>query len=210
MSEEIELVAKSTGAVAAALVESLGLDRPGKALGSWLDAWLHPRYVEYAAAQTMRAVEKIRAAGLPVAAVSDRQFKEILEGGALESDEQMREIWDNLLANAMTGVPDAGRRAYPRILRELEPVEAATLQMIAARTDFSSFRAFRVAVGECSDATGIQAEGLENLVRVGVLRYIRQIPTTWGAIDDTAAAITGVMLTDLGWSFLQACRDPGA
>ncbi len=265
MGEEVELAAESAGAVAA-LVETLGLDRPSRALAAWLQAWLHPRsmigstgvcrcsgradgrvclgrrpkpllaatarsrttagdgqacvrrcsavesiiYVQYAAAQTLRAARKIEQAGVPVATVADRRIREILEAGALQEDRGLRELWDNLLANALTGAPGAERSAFPRILRELEPVEAATLHLIASRTDFSTFRTFRMPAADARAATGIEADGLENLVRVGVLRYVRQTPTTWNSIDDVSAVITGVMLTDFGWSFLGACRGPGA
>lgn len=71
----------------------------------------------------MAAAEKVRASGLSPSAVSDKLLRAVLEDGATEDDPAMQDRWANLLANAGTGSADI-RAAFPKMLSELEPVEA--------------------------------------------------------------------------------------
>lgn len=82
----------------------------------------------------MKAAEKIRETGLPSHAVSDKTLRAILEEGPLEDDESMQNRWENLLANAFVGQEGIVRIAFPKILSELEPGEAALLNEFASRT----------------------------------------------------------------------------
>lgn len=47
---------------------------------------------------------------------------------------------------------------------------------------------------------------LHNLTRLGVLRWVRAMPTTLGSISDAGATLQGVQLTELGWEFINACN----
>jgi len=44
--------------------------------------------------------------------------------------------------------------------------------------------------------------------RLGLIHYVREIPSTWDVISDEKAAISGVRFTVLGCAFVQACRQP--
>ena len=50
---------------------------------------------------------------------------------------------------------------------------------------------------------------LDNLHRLGLIVYGRNIPTTLGSISDEGAEISGVRFTKFGWDFVQAVRAPG-
>jgi hypothetical protein len=171
-----------------------------------LENLIRYRRAPYQARLLMSAAEKIRESGLPPRAVEDKLLRAILEDGPMEDDEDMRNRWANLLANAGTGLAGV-RAACPKILSELEPVEAAALDMLVDKTSFQTFRAERYSLRDL-ESTGIRIDGLDNLVRLGLLRYTRTMPTTTGRIDDGAATTTGAMLTDLGWEFVQACSAP--
>lgn len=49
---------------------------------------------------------------------------------------------------------------------------------------------------------------LDNLDRLGLLRWVRTMQTTPGAISDEEASLAGVKFTELGWVFVHACREP--
>jgi len=135
MSEEIELASKAIVESMDVLVERSGLLGPVKELSDWVTSFIHYRRQPALARVVTQAAEKIQQAGLPVAAVSDRLLRELLEGGSIEDDEAMQELWANLLANAMTEGSPTVRRAFPRILRDLEPSDVATLERISAEPE---------------------------------------------------------------------------
>lgn len=86
----------------------------------------------------------------------------------------------------------------------MDAVDAATLDQFANRTSAERFLVdkFTTMPGERDGAS------LDNLTRLGLLRYIRSMPTTVGTISDREVTIDGVVFTELGWAFVQACREP--
>jgi hypothetical protein len=206
MSEEIELAAKNVSESVGVLAEASGVLGPVKELADWVTSLIHYRRQPALAMQVNRAAEKIRAARLPPAAVSDKLLRALLEGGSMEDDENMRERWANLLANAVTESSAEVRFAFPKILSEIEPAEAATLDKLASETPPDDL----FVIHKLESFRGLHTGGIGNLVRLRILDYVRTIPNTWDTITDDGSGIFGVTFTRLGWMFLRACRTPSA
>ncbi len=140
--------------------------------------------------------------------VEDSVVLRILEDGSWADDDDMQVAWANLLVNALTKDTPEVHAAFRVVLGELEPVEARTLDRLAELADFSvspEAQQFKPVQLEGEGATGPH---LDNLVRVGLLRYTRIMPTTIGSISDTGASVSGATFTDFGWAFVKACREP--
>jgi hypothetical protein len=210
MSEEIELAAKSVGESAGALAEVSGVLGPVQELADWVTSFIHYRRQPALAKQVMKAAEKIRAAGLPSETVSDKLLRDLLEGGSMEDDESMQEQWANLLANAMTESSAKVARAFPKILSELEPVEARILDAMAdgKGTFLGAFSGTRMAHGQVKS---LPLNGLPNLERLDLIG-IRQnmIAPTRYPVQTTPDAdrMRVIGLTPFGVGFVEACRPP--
>jgi hypothetical protein len=210
MSEEIELAAKTTGEVVGAVTEVL-MDKSGvmepvralaRALTTTIDALFYPILVRL----SQRAAAQIAASQLPRRAVESlppRLLRGILEGGAMEKDENVQGRWASLLANALTESKADVRTAFPTILSELEPADAALLDALAADLD-----QHEPSVIDVSQTTSGERASLDNLARLELVRYARATPTAFNNIDDPQARVSGVTLTAFGLEFLQACREP--
>jgi hypothetical protein len=102
---DIELFAKTAGEVVGALADESGLLQPSKEFGEYVAMRLHYRYLPKLAERAMRAAEKVKQSGLPRYAygeIPDPLLRAILVGAAEEEDPDLREMWENLLANALT------------------------------------------------------------------------------------------------------------
>jgi len=210
MSEEIELAAKASAEALTALTEASGALGPPREFWGAISAGVHYSFYPRIVSQAITAAERIKKSGLPPQAygeIPDRLLKAILEGGALEGNETMQDRWANLLANALTADSADVRVAFPAILAELEPGDAAALDAMADRTSAESFRITKFTLDELA-GFGADATGCENLNRLALLHYVRTMPTTMGSISDEGATIIAVRLTELGWAFVQACRTP--
>jgi hypothetical protein len=208
-SEDVELIAKTSGEVVAALAEQSGALGPVKRLADYvtqrIGLYLAPKLAERATA----AADKIRASGLSRRAygeLDNPMLIAILEGMAQEDDSDLQRTWENLLANAATEGSAEVRRAFPRILQDLDPKDARLLDEFSRRTSDATFM-----VTQFGDIPG-ERDGvaLDNLTRLEVLRPVRSYPTTVGAISDGEATITGYVFTELGWAFVKACQPPQA
>jgi hypothetical protein len=158
----------------------------------------------------MRMAENIKASGLPPKAYSEIKIplvKAILEAGSMEDDPGMQERWANLLANVLT-VTGTLPVALARILADLEPVEAATLDRISTNENADGTQV--VDLSKCRSWFGIKAAGLDNLTRLELLRYNLVTPKTINDFetDNADAKIRGVAITDLGGLLVAACRPP--
>lgn len=193
----IEAFAEATGALA-----------PVREATGWLGDVVRYRREVHLAKVLTKAAEKIKDSGLPPHAVRDKLLRAVVEEGSMEDDASMQERWANLLANAATSGPAAVRAAFPGILSELEPDEAALLDEFASRASEKSFRDKKFSPEESGQ--GGPRPGLDNLHRLGLVVYGKNIPTTLGGASDEGATITGVRFTKFGWDFAQACREPQA
>ena len=189
-----------------ALAEATGALGPVRESTGWITDLIRYKRLPHQAKLMMKAAEKIKATGIPAHAVSDKVLRAILEEGPMEDDDNMQERWENLLANAFVGEERSVRIAFPKILSELEPAEAALLDEFASRTSRKSLLQKKHSVEKPGE--GGHRSAIDNLVRLGLLNYTRTLPTTVGSIRDDNATITGVQFTRLGWDFVKACQSP--
>jgi hypothetical protein len=208
MTEDIVQVAKAAAELEPAVeafAEATGALEPVRETTGWLADIVRYRRLAHQAKLLMRAAEKIKASGLPAHAVPDKTLRAILEDGPLEDDESMQERWTNLLANAATTDGNDLRIAYPRILSDLEPDEARLLERIfgedGPRPGFKTY-----AYDDTSDL--VDEAGLDNLERLGLVKRNWSIGTTVGELADGEIKLKGVQITELGWAFVAACREP--
>ena len=118
----------------------LGLLAPIREFTGWVADFVRYHRAPHQARLLMRAAEKIKDCGLPALAVEDKLLQKILTEGPMEDDPSMQERWVNLLANAGIVGDATVRAAFPGVLSELEPNEAALLDEFASRASEKSFR----------------------------------------------------------------------
>jgi hypothetical protein len=125
----------------------------------------------------------------------------ILEDGADDDDPSMQERWAALLANAAAGSPIP--IAYPRILAELEPVEARGIDFLST-TPFkaTSQSLFGGHVG------GLKRANIDNLARLALVRYTGEPFTGLGA--NPTDPEERIVATALAMNFIYACRAPSS
>lgn len=133
MADEKDLIKAGTEGVAAAVMQPFRellvqfLGPVTNELGTGL------RYIAYPwrLKKGLRAMQKARRllaeAGIEPHAVPPKLFLPILENASLEEDESLQERWAALLANAASPGGSRIRRAFPEILKQLSPSDAAFL-----------------------------------------------------------------------------------
>jgi hypothetical protein len=209
MSDDASIISESVAAVVSALAEESGAVEPFRATTGYVSRRLGLRYAPKLVDRALVAAEKIKQSGLPVRAyseVGDPLLCAILEGSALEDDEEMQRVWENLLANALTDDSPAVGRGFPQILRELEPKEARFLDaLVGTDCDVVPGRPAAFAAIEFE----LSEENLDNVERLNLIRYQAERPSTWEDMQDISrASRQGFRLTPLGLAFVRACRGP--
>lgn len=212
MGEEIELATESVEAVVRALTEEANAFGPVREYMTFIQNRVHMRYLPKLAERAMETAEKIKASGLPRRAwdaLDEPLVTAILEGMAEEGDEDLASVWENLLANALTESRAQVRRAYPELLRQLEPPEALMLDRIANKSilvqgSSGGMRAYRSEGQE-----GVSTSDLPNLERLDLIALGPVLPATRpGARLSSTDALRAMHLTQFGDGFLGACRPP--
>jgi hypothetical protein len=213
MGEEIELAAKTSAEVLTALTEASGALGPPQEFWGAITNGIHYRFYPRVVKQAMAAAEKIERSGLPRRAYSeipDRLLKAILEGGSLEDDERMQDRWANLLANAMAESSAKVRAAFPRMLSDLEPYDATTLDRVAEIATTESERTLAL-------KDGVDLPVVENLARLELVRYndadVRVKASLEAMLPEPPVQVSPVPSveiapTGLGQAFVQACQAP--
>jgi Abortive infection alpha len=155
----------------------------------------------------MAAVEKLERAGVKPGAVRDGQMRTLLEEGAREEDESLREKWANLLANGLAS--DGGApRAYMEILPQLEPGEAQILDAIAAGEFGVAGTDAGTRIGR-GGSGGLSMNGLVNLERLGLVALMPSAGPPTAVRKATGAEMLRPMrLTIFGVRFMDACKEP--
>lgn len=170
---------------------------------------------------SVRAAELLREAGIDPTTPAARVYWPLLEGLAAEGDGEMSELWANLLANAHAG--DAGPEvlpAFPRILRELTPADAAVLARLDRDTEAANASTLS-RDSRFAELDQLQSESdpipgafgheitvyLDNLVRLGLAAWAPMMRRTENVFT---LARPGVHVTFLGRALIRACRPPGA
>lgn len=214
MSEDLVQAAKAAAELEPAIeafAEATGALEPARETTAWLTDMIRYRRLAHQAKLLMRTAEKVKASGLPPAAVSDKLLHLVLGEGPMEDDESMQDRWANLLANAVTSESQEIKIAYPRILSELEPIDAAMLDDVFTQFSQRDFRFKAVVVGGDGLLTEEELAALDNLVRLGLVRYIRDMTIDdEGTVSDRDNKIEGWNFTQLGRDFVRACRAPKA
>jgi abortive infection alpha-like protein len=209
MNEEMVQAAKAAAELepaVEALAEATGALQPVRETTGWLADLIRYRRMAHQAKVLMKTAEKIRASGLPSAAVSDKLLRVVMEEAPMEDDADMQDRWANLLANAMTQRSADVRVAFPAILKELEPSEAALLDEWVSAASASSFLVKTFSPRK--PGSGELRKELDNLIRLNLIRAVEKMPTTFDAVSNSEAKITGVRVTRLGWEFVTACQVP--
>jgi len=111
-------------------------------------AMLQDRTRVYRLKNQLRMLGKVQAmlqnAGTPVHSVPLRTLLPLLEGAALEDDENLSNKWAGLLASAATSnETELSHPSFSRILSEMSPREALILDKlhrVGGETDWNSFR----------------------------------------------------------------------
>jgi Abortive infection alpha len=211
MSEELIQAAKAAAELEPAIeafAEATGALGPVRESTGWLGDVIRSRREAHLAKVLMKAAEKIKASGLPPHAVRDKVLRAVVEDGSMEDDESMQERWAALLANAATDSEDKIKLAYPKILAELEPKEALLLERLWEKTPNPAEEPFET-FGYDDTRDLVDIPELYNLDRLGVLRWVRAMPTMPGTVSDAnSETLAGVQLTELGWEFVKACNPP--
>jgi hypothetical protein len=136
--------------------------------------------------------------------VSDKLLRVVLEDGALADDESMQERWANLLATGATS-PQPIATALTSILNDLEPIEARLLDAIC------DCETGRVLARLLPDEIDPNAANMDNLERLGVIRFEAGTAATWGDLANMDGAPRKyVAPTELGRALVGACRSPVA
>jgi hypothetical protein len=206
MGEEVELAAESIGAVVGVLADDSNALGPVREYATYVEARLHLRHLPRLAQRAMAAAEKIRESGLPhraFEALEEPLVTAILEGMAEETSPDLQPAWENLLANALTDKSSEVRRAFPEILRQLDPKDAQILDGLARATSDTTY---------LQDELGLDdrdAVSLDNLTALELLRPVYRTPTTVGSITIDPSTIAAYVFNERGWAFVKACRAPG-
>jgi hypothetical protein len=170
---------------------------------------IHYRFYPKLVKQAMKAAEKIEASGLPRRAydeVPDRLVRAILEGGAMEDDEVLHEMWANLLANVI--VTSGVHQAFPAILRDIGPMEALLLEYV-----FQNAHAH----GEMrmADGRGSWTDVEVGTARLGKDRRLDATERSLASLNLVRLGLFGppgakerFVLTELGDAFYRACQPP--
>jgi hypothetical protein len=202
MGDEIELAAKAIGESVGALAEQSGALGPVRELCDWITSSIHYSRQPALARRMMRAADKVRATGIPPHAVTDKQLRAILEGASLEDEPSMQVRWENLLAHALTdegvGIPPS----FPTILAELEPAEAQMLDGFATRSWQAPFMVGHIPPEE--------ARWWDNLFRLGLLEKLPPDSVFGGLSSSPLPPVQRVVVTQRGYEFVMACREPAA
>lgn len=203
MNDEIELAAKAIGESVGALAEQSGVLGPVHEMADWLKKVIHYRSQPRLAKLLMNTARKVQATGIPPHAVPDKVLRAILEGASLEDEPTMQERWANLLTSAVTGT--ALPPAYPRILSELEPIEARALDfMIGMTGESAGWGGTARLLGNA--VPGLDNGHIDNLVRLGLVRYLAEDYTGPGV--DIRFPEPTLGSTVLASRFVAACSEP--
>jgi hypothetical protein len=94
-------------------------------LGEQVRAWRFRRQIRI----MQRAQQQLEEAGLEARSVPFRTLAPLLDGASFEEDNELTERWASMLAQAAVE-PAAVPASFPRVLRELEPVDAQILFLV--------------------------------------------------------------------------------
>lgn len=203
------------------------LNQVGEILGDQL------RYLRLKRALTIlkNAQSKLADSGLEGVGINLKLLVPMLEAASLEDDEDIQEMWTNLLANAASEDSDLQvEPAYVDILRQLSDIDVWMMAFLHHRTkrgptdDFWKHYGSGIPEAKSKLARGGVSEdqvdiSVDNLIR---LRLATFAPVKLPGVDEdsenpwagpTAVQAhdgAGLFITQLGRSFMAACDPPTA
>jgi hypothetical protein len=207
----VEIVAAvadgSTRGAIAALIEPVNgflgmlLGPATKELGGWAGDVVEFVRWKWRVKMLKRAEGIIESAGLTAHGVPLQVLMPILDSGANEDRPDMQERWANLLANAatMSGTVPA---AFPEILRQLEPIEARTLDYMIGEVGL--WEGTARLLGRAMP--GLDNANIDNMVRLALVRFTAEDYTGPGA--DIRYPEPKLESTVLAARFVAACLSP--
>lgn len=211
--------AAAEGGVTALLRTLLG---PLGELSDWGVDLVRRRRVATQVKTLQRTEEMIASSGLQARVVPAKVLVPLLELAGLEDgdDEEMRDRWAALLANAATSEPGTILPAFPEILGQLSGPEAAMLDWLADQPAGSNLDTFMSQAG-FDPTAGAPIEPadprypaspydvyVENLERLNLTQADSLQPQINASAADRWPS-GSVRVTALGAAFVRACRPPG-
>lgn len=104
------------------------LGKPANELGDWVTDGIRGKRFETQLKIFTKSKKLLDNAGVSPKAVNIKLLVPLLDGGSLEDQDEIVDMWAHLLANA--SISTEIRSSYVAILKELEPVEAKIMQYI--------------------------------------------------------------------------------
>lgn len=134
-----------------------------------------------------------------------------LENASLEEDESIIKLWENLLLNYINSLKSFNSAVFPKILSEINSVEATFLKN--HRTIFDAvYKENRICeyIEMQTSKYKISKAEISNLMRLGLIEEIK----TYYQLNDKSGRPDGFVeegdiflsITDLGEEFLKACN----
>lgn len=176
--------------------------------------------------RVLKAAEsQLLEAGIEPGSVPLRVLVPLLEGAALEDDEEMSERWASLLANAAN--PNSGcdvRSFFSEILRQLAPIDARILDFYNSTTNSLKMSLIESKLPNIS--SNDISISLDNLVRLGLCEKLfpdEQPKTGLNAFQSLierspkeesmfrrfmGPELPNFRITSMGTAFIAACKSP--
>jgi hypothetical protein len=170
-------------------------------------------------AATQRAAEMLNAAGISASTPASRVYFPLLEGAAAEGNGELHVLWAALIANAHGGSETIDVfPAYPHILEQLSPFDAALLQYFGEQSVpydriagdqevWIELDAIRHTFEDQSEEQVLHSVG--NLIRLGLIEWTppgRRDPGTNNI--NMIVDVTELRISAVGAGFIRACRAP--
>lgn len=209
--EEVVEISKALEPAARHLMTAVTGSKTAAELDTWLAAMIGGWRIRTQLKVLAKTEERVKAAGLPAGSVPIKLLVPLLEAASLEDedDEEMTDLWANMLASAATNVA-AVPTTLPGLLKQLEPVEARALDTLV--DDRGGAQGVTWAWRTTQLDAGLTQARFENLQRLGLLTVIggdeRPMFTSEGDIVLTGSP--EIHVTALGVELVRACRGPVA
>jgi hypothetical protein len=198
-------------------------------IGEYFAAVVQPYRIVRQAQAIRKAQQMLREVGISPQTVPPRLLLPILEGAAIEDNEDLHSRWAALLANAAASSLSV-HPSYIEILKQLAPDDAVLLEKLydhckETRTSVVKpwIKPITYAERERRAAAGENPEvAFDNLIRIGLIQVAYEIdgkkikvkvPIPSRKVSGVEAEVSGELdewhvLTDIAKAFVQACRPP--
>lgn len=134
----------------------------------------------------------------------------IVEEGSLQENDNLQDIWAQLLANAADGDSNIEiRRAFLTILRDLSPIDAINVKKIYDVSDVMDHKGITtIGLPDTASARSVEDAhllGLEASIEVSMRNLVRLGLVEATPVFDGGSIVSVVHRTALGREFVRAC-----